>query len=93
MLRIRTSGITVDAFHDDHVYKCVNFWYKKKKRQQTKAKENAKMQIKPIEAAKRLKFDICKLSALIDVLLCLTFSLYKVDLKFFNIKFLFSVCL
>ena len=68
VLCIRTSGITIDDFHNDHVYKCVNFWYNKKKRRKTKTKENAKMQRKPSEAAKRPKFDIYKSSAQIEVL-------------------------
>ena len=93
MLHIRTSGITIYDFHNDYVYQCVNFWYDKIKRCQTKTKENAKMQRKPSEAEKSPTFDICMLSAQIDELLRLTFLLCKVDLKLPNVKCLFFVCL
>ena len=75
MLHIRTSGITIDNFHNDHVYKCVNFWYDKKKGRKTKTKENPRMQRNPSEAEKSPKYDICKLSVQIDVLLCCQMSL------------------
>ena len=58
LLRIRTPGITIDDFHNDHVYKCVIFWYNKKKRRQTKTKENAKIQKKPSESFLLYKDDL-----------------------------------
>ena len=61
VLRIRTSGITIDDFHKDYVHKCVNFRYNKKKLQPTKAKENSTSKGSSV-TAKGPNFDICMLS-------------------------------
>lgn len=56
----RTSGI-IDDFHKDHVHKCVNFWYNKKKCRQTITKEEAASKGNPLKLQKA-KFDIFELS-------------------------------
>ena len=62
IFRINISGLSLQSFHDEHLEKCVNYWFKEKNRRQSQRKRNLYKR-REIKKTKRPHFNISEISS------------------------------